>query len=113
MQFLPRIPVEFVRSFWMKLMLILIVILPFAIGLSLVYKSIPFLHPDVLYNVLFSSEWIPMQGKFGLWPFIWSSILISIIGLILMIPLCLAASIFITQFAPIWIARLLRTVIDI
>jgi phosphate transport system permease protein len=104
---------ELVRSSWMKLMLLVILLLPFAIGLSLLVKSIPFLNSDLWSNVLLSSEWVPMQGKFGLWPFIWSSILISLLGLVIMVPICLASSIYITQFAPLWISRALQTIIDI
>jgi len=113
MYFLPRATVEFVRGAWMKAMLAVIMILPLAIGFSLLYKSSPLLDSNVFFNVLFSSEWVPMQGKFGLWPFIWSSVIISLLGLVLMIPLCLASAIFITQFSPPWISRALRTVIDI
>jgi phosphate transport system permease protein len=103
---------EFFRSSWMRLMLLLILILPLAIGISLVIKSEPFLNSD-LVKILLSREWIPMSGKFGLLPFIWSSVTVSLIGLLLIIPVCLSASIYITQFAPLWISRSLQTVIDI
>lgn len=104
---------EFFRSSWMRLMLLVILMLPLAIGFSLLVKSIPFLNGDLWSKVLLSSEWIPLQGKFGLWPFIWSSIIVSLLGLVLMVPLCLAASIYITQFAPLWVSRSLQTIIDI
>lgn len=104
---------EFFRSSWMRLMLLIILMLPVAIGLSLLIKSMPFLNADLWSKVLLSNEWIPLQGKFGLWPFIWSSIIISLLGLVLMVPLCLAASIYITQFAPLWVSRALQTIIDI
>jgi len=96
----------------MRVMLILVLALPFAIGLSLVLKSTPFLNSD-LFKILASDEWIPMAGKFGLLPFIWSSIIVSILGLIMIIPVCLAASVYITEFAPQWVSRSLQTVIDI
>jgi phosphate transport system permease protein len=54
-----------------------------------------------------------MHGKFGLWPFICNSILVSILGLLLMVPICLSSAIFITQFAPRWLSRVLRSAIDI
>ena len=86
-------------------MLGLILFLPFAIGLSLVIKAWPLLSPSGLGDILFSTEWMPTQGKFGLWTFISSSVLVSLIGLVLMIPICLAAAIYITQFAPAWMSR--------
>ncbi len=103
---------EVVRRSWMQVMLFVMLILPFAIGLSLLVKSTPFLNSD-LFSLLLSDEWIPLQGKFGLWPFIWSSIIISVLALIIMVPVCLGASIYITQFAPRWVSRALQTTIDI
>jgi phosphate transport system permease protein len=56
---------------------------------------------------------MPTKGNFGLWPFIFSSIVVSLLGLLIMIPFTLASAIYITQFAPNWISKILRTVIDI
>lgn len=103
---------EVMRRSWMQVMLSVMLVLPFAIGLSLLTKSTPFLNGD-LFKLIISDEWIPLQGKFGLWPFIWSSIVISILALIIMVPICLGASIYITQFAPRWVSRALQTTIDI
>jgi phosphate transport system permease protein len=97
----------------MQIALCLILLLPFAIGLTLLYKSWPLLSPAEVGSVLFGSEWRPMQGRFGLWPFLCSSVIISLMGLVIMIPLCLASAIYITQFAPRWVASFLRSVIDI
>ncbi|UII21504.1 phosphate ABC transporter permease subunit PstC [Fulvivirga ligni] len=108
-----RLYQEHLRSVWMRIALGLIVILPIAIGLSLVYKSWPLLQPNELFTNLLSTEWSPVQGKFGLWPFICSSIIVSFIGLLFMVPVCLSAAIFITQFAPAWLSRSLRSIIDI
>jgi phosphate transport system permease protein len=93
-------------------MLIGVLILPLAIGLSLIIKSLPFLNSGI-FGMLVGSEWVPMAGKFGLWPFISSSIVVSLVGLIMIIPVCLAASIYITQFAAPWVSRWLQTIIDI
>jgi len=97
----------------MQIMLGVILLLPFAIGLSLIIKSWPLLSLSELGNILFSPEWSPSQGKFGLWTFIVSSVIVSVMGLVLMIPVCLASAIYITQFAPGWMSRSLRSVIDI
>ncbi|ELR73374.1 Phosphate transport system permease protein PstC [Fulvivirga imtechensis AK7] len=108
-----RLSHEYLRKGWMQVALGIILLLPFAIGLSLLYKAWPLLAPSGLIDVLLGSEWSPMQGKFGLWPFISSSIIVSLMGLLFMVPVCLSAAIFITQFAPAWLARSLRSVIDI
>ena len=97
----------------MQISLGVILLLPLAIGVSLLIKSWPLLSISGLGNMLFSTEWMPTQGKFGLWTFISSSILVSLAGLVLMIPICLASAIYITQFAPEWLSRSLRSFIDI
>jgi phosphate transport system permease protein len=108
-----RFVLEYLRKRWMQLALLLVIVLPFAIGMSLIYSARPLLDPARLASALLGLEWKPMQGKFGLFPFIYSSVIVSGIGLLIMIPVCLASSIYITQFAPSWMSRWLRSVIDI
>lgn len=108
-----RKAIEEIRKRWMQLTLAIIVLLPLSIAASLIFKAWPMLHWDVLPNVLLGSEWLPGQGKFGLWPFIYSSLLTAVIGMVVMVPLSLASAIYITQFAPKWLENFLRTVIDI
>ncbi len=97
----------------MQLTFVLVLLLPAFIGGSLIIKSWPMLDPATLLSVLTGSEWLPGQGKFGLLPFITSSVLTALVGMVVMVPLCLAASIYITQFAPRWIQRILKSAIDI
>jgi len=104
---------EQIRTRWMQAMLAVVLILPLAIGLSLVVKSWPMLGFSTLPGILTGTEWQPMQGKFGLWPFIFSSVLTAVVGMVVMIPLALASAIYITQFAPRFVERALVLVIDI
>jgi phosphate transport system permease protein len=108
-----RLISEKFRKSWMLFTLLIILVLPFAIGLSLSVKAWPILAKWGIGDVIFGSDWMPGAGKFGLWPFIVNSVLITLTGLAFMIPVCLAAAVYITQFAPLWIKRILRTVIDI
>jgi phosphate transport system permease protein len=108
-----RVVFEHLRKRWMQLALLLIIVLPFAIGGSLMQSAWPLLDPAKLGSVLLGIEWKPMQGKFGLLPFIYSSVIVSGIGLLIMIPVCLASAIYITQFAAPWASAGLRSAIDI
>lgn len=108
-----RKPIEIFRKTWMQIALSIILILPLAIGFSLFYKAWPLLESVSLGNLFLGSVWSPSQGNFGLFPFISSSVFVAGIGLIIMIPVCLSSAIYITQFAPRWISRILRTAIDI
>lgn len=104
---------EKIRTGWMSLALAIILFLPIAIFISLFYKSMPLLHPSGIKEIFFGSVWMPIQGKFGLWPFISSSVIITAIGLVIMVPVCLASSIYITYFAGEKVRRTLRSIIDI
>jgi len=91
----------------------LLLLLPLAIGLGLVLKSSPILHAVAPFKLITSSDWSPMQGKFGFWPFIFSSVLVTIISIVIAAPVCLFAAIYLTQFAPKWMLTAMRPVIDI
>lgn len=108
-----RKPIEALRRTWMQIALSIILILPFAIGFSLIYKAWPLLNPAEFGNIFLGSVWSPSQGNFGLLPFITSSVIVAGIGLTIMIPVCLSSAIYITQFAPRWISTILRSAIDI
>lgn len=108
-----RVSVEFARQIWMKAVLYLVLSIPFLIGISLLVKSLPLLDLSSLSDIVFGREWMPSQGKFGLWTFIGNSVIIAFAGMLLLIPISLGASLYITQFAPLWISRSLRSVIDI
>ncbi len=100
-------------SKWMLLCLFFCLVLPLAIGTGLILKSLPLLKTHSLASLITSSDWSPSDGKFGFWPFIYGSVLVTIIAIAICIPLCLLASIFLTQFAPKWMLSFMRPVIDI
>lgn len=88
-------------------------LLPVGIATGLVLKSEDLLSAHSLSDLIFSSEWSPSEGLFGFWPFILSSLWVTIIALIISMPLCLLAAIYLSQFAPKWVLEFMRPVIDI
>ena len=102
-----------VSSLWMAIAAIFMILLPLAIFLGLILKSIPVLQQYEIGELLFSSEWQPMQGKFGFLSFIVSSIIVSLLGLIIMFPLGLLPAIYLTQYADKRLYQTMRSVIDI
>ncbi len=105
--------IDLLSSRWMLLCLIFFIILPLGIGAGLVIKSSGLLQNHTIYNLVFSSDWSPSEGNFGFWPFIVSSLWVTVIAIFISIPLCLLACIFLTQFAPKWMLSFMRPVIDI
>lgn len=49
---------------------------------------------------LFSSTWDPVNGKFGALPFIYGTVVTSILGLLIAVPLGVGAAIFLAELAP-------------
>ena len=100
-------------SKWMILCLSFFLLLPLSIGLGLVIKSSDLWLTHTFSQLITSSDWSPSEGQFGFLPFIVSSVEVTIIALVISCPLCLLASIYLTQFAPQWMLRFMRPVIDI
>ena len=75
---------------------ILVVVL-IAVGLTI--KSLPLLQNENLWGILSSSVWSPLKGNFGFLPFILGTIWVTLIALIIAVPLCVMASIYLVEFA--------------
>ncbi len=101
------------HSTWMWIALVLVILLPFLIGIGLFLKSRLILQDVSLWELLFSSEWKPLSGKFGFFPFIVSSLWVTILSLIIAGPICLLTAIHLTQYADNWVLKIMHPVIDI
>jgi phosphate transport system permease protein len=51
-----------------------------------------------------SSEWNPVEGRFGALPFIYGTVVSSVLALLLAVPLSVGLAIFLTELAPRWLA---------
>ncbi len=98
---------------WMLISLIFVVLLPFLLGTGLYIKSANLLSNHSISSLLFSTEWKPISGKFGLWPFILSSLWVTILAVLFAVPICLLTSLHITQYAKRWVLSLMHPIIDI
>jgi len=87
--------------------------IPFCLAIGLLAKSLFLLQNNSIFNLLFSSEWKPMTGKFGFYSFIISSVWVTVLSLVISAPICLLTSIHLTQYAKKWVLNLMQPVIDI
>lgn len=108
-----RVIFDKATNVWMVISLITILLLPLIIGAGLYLKSIPLFEHQSLFQLLFSTEWSPHNGKFGFWPFIAGSVYVTLIAFIFAAPICLLAGIYLTQFSSSWLIRIMHPVIDI
>lgn len=52
------------------------------------------------FSFLWRSVWDPVTGEFGAWPFIYGTVLTSVLALIISVPLGVGAAIFLSELAP-------------
>lgn len=108
-----RILIDRFSNLWMLAALVMILILPMIIGFALWLKAIPILESNNIFKMIASSEWLPSDGKFGFWPFISSSIYVTLLSFVFAAPVCLFAGIYLTQFSSRYLTRIMHPVIDI
>jgi len=83
------------------------------IGASLFIKAYPIMKEKSLWVLLSSGNWKPFKGEFGFYPFIISTIYVSLIAIIIALPLSLLTSIYLSTYASKTISRIFEPVIDL
>lgn len=104
---------ENTSTFWMNCCYILVLIMPFILFIGLLFKSSLLFGEQSLAQLIFSSEWRPLSGKFGFFPFIISSLWVTFISIIIAAPVCLLTAIYLTQYAKRYVLKIMHPVIDI
>ena len=104
---------EKVLNVFLYLFLGIILAMPVLLIVGLLFKSESVLHANSLSDLLFSTEWKPFQGKFGFYSYIYSSVLVTMLALLISVPICLFAAIYLTQYAKSVYLKVIQPVIDI
>ncbi|MBP1989424.1 phosphate ABC transporter permease subunit PstC [Paenibacillus eucommiae] len=65
------------------------------------------------WEFFFSTDWTPSQNKFGAFPFIYSTLLLTLISVVLAVPLALSGALFMAKIAPKWAREILRPAADL
>jgi len=105
--------VDRISGGWMCISIFVLLLLPLAIGLGLVLKSLPILHQYSLGSLLGTAAWSTLEGKFGFYAFILGSLWVTVLSFILSAPVCLLSAIYLTQYAPRWLTQGMYFVIDV
>lgn len=84
------------------------------IGVFLLWQAIPALARNEA-NFLTSREWSVAgdQPRFGIVELLWTTVSASIIAMLLAVPVGVCVALFITQYAPRWLARPAASLIDL
>ena len=92
---------------------ILASLLIFFIGLGLYIKSRPILEILSVRELLTSSEWRPLRGEFGFYPFLMGTFWVTFLAMVLAIPVCLLCSIYLAEYAPRKFTEAAKPLIDL
>jgi phosphate transport system permease protein len=55
------------------------------------------------WKFFFRSEWDPVNEQFGAWPFVYGTVVSSILALIIAVPMAVGVAIFVTELSPRWL----------
>lgn len=97
----------------MLILSILSVSIVILIGLGLYLRAEPLLATHDLWSLFTDSQWAPGKGKFGFYPFIMGTLWVTGIAITLALPLCLLTSIYLAEYAPSSIRRLLIPLVNV
>lgn len=89
------------------------ILLLFLIGIGLYIKSIPILDNFSLSELLFSSKWKPLKGQFGFLPFIYGTLSVTVLSILLALPISLLTALYITEKSHQTMKKIIFPVLDI
>lgn len=81
--------------------------------LMLVQKSGQILSTQPLIELLFSSSWQPIAGKFGFLPFIMGTVWVTSLAMLIAVPVSLLSAIYLSEYAHARIRDIIQPVIDL
>jgi phosphate transport system permease protein len=55
------------------------------------------------WKFFFQSDWDPVNDHYGAWPFVYGTIVSSMLALLLAVPLAVGVAVFITEMSPRWL----------
>jgi phosphate transport system permease protein len=65
------------------------------------------------FNFFFTSTWDPVSGHFGALPYIYGTIVTSIVALVISVPLGVGAAIFLAELAPARLSNMLTFLVEL
>ena len=84
---------------------------------SLLFETIEFFGEVPIGDFLFGTEWTPQfagdQQSFGVLPLVWGTIYLSLIALVVAIPLGLLAAIYLSEYAPNRVRKVVKPVLEL
>lgn len=91
-------------------LLVLVIVGSMIVALS--YEALPAIK-TFGFGFLISQEWNPVRGQFGALPFIYGTVVSSILALLIGVPISLGIAVFLVEQAPRYLARPITFLIEL
>lgn len=104
---------DFLALFSGRFVLIFVHALALLIFCGLLLKAKPILEIISFSDLLFSSSWHPLKNEFGLFVFIVSTLEVTLLAMIIAVPVCLLAAVYLSEYAGRRFREFARLIIDI
>jgi len=76
-------------------------------------KSLPVVQATSLRDVLFTSDWNPEEGKFGLLPYMAGTVFVTALAMLLAAPMSILVAVYLSEYAPGWVRVAILPVMDV
>jgi phosphate transport system permease protein len=77
------------------------------------YTAMPVFQKEGLINFIFGTEWNYDTGVFGIRIYVIGTLILTLVTIILALPVSLFTAIFLSEFAPVKVASVVRTMIEL
>jgi phosphate transport system permease protein len=104
---------DFLATRWMLSLTVFCALLLVLIVAGLLQKSWAVLSLQPLNRLLFSSDWSPGAGQFGLSAFILGTLWVTIVAMLIAVPLSILTAIYLAEYAPGTIRALAKPLLDL
>lgn len=98
---------------FMFFLVILSIVLVVGMGFGLYLKSNPILETHSLWELLSSSNWKPLKGEFGFFPFVMGTVWVTLIAITLAFPVAILTAVFLTEYARPFVKKYVFPALDI
>jgi phosphate transport system permease protein len=99
------------RTFFITALLPLVLLVLIIIALAL--RTRPILEIASLKDLLTGRQWLPLQGKFGYFPFILGTLWVTVVAMVLALPACLLSSIYLVEYAHASTRAIMKPLVDL
>jgi phosphate transport system permease protein len=92
---------------------ILPILLILLVTIALFARALPILEAHSLSSLLLGEVWKPNNGQFGFLPFIMGTVWVTIVGVLLSVPACLLASVYLAEYAHNRVRAVTKPILDV